>query len=175
ECPGAGWAPRRRVRAAPSGRTRRSARKGARGSWTAAPRSCFLFAPSRRRSCPPVLRNRSHAQRSMAVVLRLRRTGRKNLPCFRIIATDSRFPRDGRLLETLGLYDPLRKAPQTRVQIALERTQRWIAAGAKPSDIVASILRQRGIAARPQKPPDRGARTGKTKVRARRDARSAER
>jgi small subunit ribosomal protein S16 len=111
----------------------------------------------------------------MAVVLRLRRTGRKNLPCFRIIATDSRFPRDGRLLETLGLYDPLRKDPQTRVQIDLERTQRWIAAGAKPSDIVASILRQRGITARPQKPPDRGARTGKTKVRARRDALRAER
>jgi small subunit ribosomal protein S16 len=111
----------------------------------------------------------------MAVVLRLRRTGRKNLPCFRIIATDSRFPRDGRLLETLGLYDPLRKDPLTRVQIDLERAQRWIAAGAKPSDIVASILRKRGITAKVRKPVDRGVRTGRTKTRARRDALQAER
>ncbi len=87
----------------------------------------------------------------MAVVLRLRRTGRKNLPCFRIIATDSRFPRDGRLLETLGLYDPLRKDPLTRVQI------------------------ERGITARVKKPIDRGVRTARTKTRARRDALAAAR
>jgi len=106
----------------------------------------------------------------MAVVLRLRRTGRKNLPCFRIIATDSRFPRDGRLLETLGLYDPLRADPQARVQIDLERTKHWISLGAVPSDIVASILRKRGVFAHVGKRRDRGSRTGKTKTRARRDA-----
>src|SRR6185503_2362722 len=83
----------------------------------------------------------------MAVVLRLRRTGRKNLPCFRIIATDSRFPRDGRLIETLGLYDPLRKDDAQRVQVDLERVKHWLGVGAKPSDIVASILRRRGVTA----------------------------
>ena len=105
----------------------------------------------------------------MAVVLRLRRTGRKNLPCFRIIATDSRFPRDGRLLESLGLYDPLRKDPQTRVQLDLERAKHWISKGVKPSDIVASILRKRGITAVVPKIRDRGSRTGKTKARLHRD------
>ena len=106
----------------------------------------------------------------MAVVLRLRRTGRKNLPCFRIIATDSRFPRDGRLLETLGLYDPLRKDPATRVQVDLERAKHWISQGAKPSDIVAAILRKRGITAHVPKPRVREGRGTKTKTRARRDA-----
>src|SRR5258705_10464670 len=106
----------------------------------------------------------------MAVVLRLARTGRKNLPCFRIIATDSRVPRNGRLLETLGLYGPLRKDPQTRVQLDLERAQHWIANGAKPSDIVASILRKRGVTARIPKRRVRGSREAKTKTRARRDA-----
>ena len=104
----------------------------------------------------------------MAVVLRLRRTGRKNLPCFRIIATDSRFPRDGRLLETLGLYDPLRKDPATRVQVDLERAKAWIAQGAKPSDIVASILRKRGVTAHVPKRRVREGRGAKTKTRARR-------
>lgn len=105
----------------------------------------------------------------MAVVLRLRRTGRKNLPCFRIIATDSRFPRDGRLLETLGLYDPLRKDPATRVQVDLERAKHWISVGAKPSDIVASILRKRGVTAHVPKRRVREGRSAKTKTRARRD------
>ena len=50
----------------------------------------------------------------MAVVIRMRRTGRKNRPCFRINVTDSRFPRDGRLLETIGLYDPIRKATRAK-------------------------------------------------------------
>ena len=106
----------------------------------------------------------------MAVVLRLRRTGRKNLPCFRIIATDSRFPRDGRLLETLGLYDPLRKDKETQVQIDLERAKHWISVGAKPSDIVASILRKRGITAHVPKRRQRTGRGVKTKTRARREA-----
>jgi len=111
----------------------------------------------------------------MAVVLRLRRTGRKNLPCFRIIATDSRFPRNGRLLETLGLYDPLRKEEEKRIQLDEERARHWLSVGAKPSDVVASILRTRGIHARV---PARRERTGRgqaTASRARRDRVQAER
>jgi small subunit ribosomal protein S16 len=111
----------------------------------------------------------------MAVVLRLRRTGRKNLPCFRIIATDSRFPRDGRQLETLGLYDPLRKDPATQVQLDVERAKHWLSVGAKPSDIVASILRKRGITARVPKRRVRASRSAPTKARARRDATRAAR
>ena len=92
----------------------------------------------------------------MAVVIRLRRTGRTNLPCFRITATDSRFPRDGRSLETLGLYDPLRKEGPTQVQVNRERVEYWLSQGAKASDSVASILRRQGIVvARPVKPRER--------------------
>lgn len=111
----------------------------------------------------------------MAVVLRMRRTGRKNLPCFRIIATDSRFPRDGRQLETLGHYDPLRKDPAVGIQLDLERVKHWISVGAVPSPIVSSILRKRGITATVPKRPDRSGRGAKTKRRATKDAARAAR
>jgi len=111
----------------------------------------------------------------MAVVIRMRRTGRKNLPCFRIIATDSRFPRDGRQLETLGHYDPLRKDPAIQVSLDLERVKHWISVGAVPSQIVASILRKRGILAGVKKRPDRKGRSAKTKRRATKDAAQAAR
>jgi len=111
----------------------------------------------------------------MAVVLRMRRTGRKNLPCFRIIATDSRFPRDGRQLETLGHYDPLRKDPAIQVQLDLERVKHWISVGAVPSPIVASILRKRGITSGVKKRPDRKGRSAKTKKRSTKDAARAAR
>jgi len=111
----------------------------------------------------------------MAVVLRLRRTGRKNLPCYRIVATDSRFPRDGRQLETLGHYDPLRKDPALQVQIDVERAQHWISVGARPSEIVASILRKRGVHAKAKPPRERKGRGKTTKTRATRDAERAAR
>jgi small subunit ribosomal protein S16 len=111
----------------------------------------------------------------MAVVIRLRRTGRTNLPCFRITATDSRFPRDGRSLETLGLYDPLRREVAQQVQLERERIEYWLSQGAKASDAVASILRRNGIVvARPVKKRER-VRGKKTSVRTRRDAASAKR
>lgn len=87
----------------------------------------------------------------MAVVIRLRRTGRKNLPCFRINVTDSRFPRDGRLIETVGVYDPLRKDPAAQLVVKPERIAHWLSVGAKPSDIVASILRKKGVPMPPRK------------------------
>lgn len=112
----------------------------------------------------------------MAVVLRLRRTGRKNLPCFRIIATDSRFPRDGRHLESIGLYDPLRKDDAARIRIDLERAKHWIGKGAKPSDVVASILRKRGLyAVVPAKKRKRPERSRVTKTGERRSKLEAER
>jgi small subunit ribosomal protein S16 len=81
----------------------------------------------------------------MAVVIRMRRTGRKNRPCFRINVTDSRFPRDGRMIETLGLYDPIRKDPAAQLTLDVERARHWMKAGAKPSETVASIFRRRGV------------------------------
>lgn len=111
----------------------------------------------------------------MSVVIRLRRTGRKNLPCFRINVTDSRFPRDGRMLETIGLYDPLRKDPAAQVVVNAERAKHWIDHGAVVSEVVASILRRKGLKdlLRPRKLRERPGRTAKkTKTRATRDART---
>jgi len=111
----------------------------------------------------------------MAVVIRLRRTGRTNLPCFRITATDSRFPRDGRSLENLGLYDPLRKEGPTQVQVDRERVEYWLNQGAKASDSVAAILRRQGIVvARPAKKRER-VRYKKTATRATRETSSKQR
>lgn len=95
----------------------------------------------------------------MAVVIRLRRTGRKNLPCFRITATDSRFPRDGRSLETLGIYDPLRKEPAQQLRLNEERTRWWIEHGAVPSDIAQSLFKKLGVF--PKKPHVKRDRSGR--------------
>ncbi|HEX6884388.1 MAG TPA: 30S ribosomal protein S16 [Planctomycetota bacterium] len=81
----------------------------------------------------------------MAVVLRMKRTGRKNRPSYRISATNSRNARDGRTLETLGHYDPASPVEALRLKLDPERVKYWLALGAKPSDTVASILRQQGI------------------------------
>ncbi|MBL8857251.1 MAG: 30S ribosomal protein S16 [Planctomycetes bacterium] len=107
----------------------------------------------------------------MAVVIRLRRTGRKNLPCYRITVTDSRFPRDGRSLETLGLYDPLRRDAQSQLTLDQERTAHWLKNGAVASDIVQSLFKR--LAVFPRKVDERRKRPGrkqKTATRARREA-----
>lgn len=95
----------------------------------------------------------------MAVVIRLRRTGRKNLACFRITATDSRFPRDGKTLETLGLYDPLRRDAAQQVKLDEERTRWWIEHGAVPSEIMQSIFKRLGLF--PKKPHVKRDRAGR--------------
>ncbi len=79
----------------------------------------------------------------MAVVLRLMRSGAKKRPFYRIVAADSRRQRDGRFLEILGHYDPL-KNPHTLV-LKQEPIAVWLQNGAVPSDQVASLLRQAGI------------------------------
>lgn len=81
----------------------------------------------------------------MAVVLRMKRTGRKNRPCYRISATNNRNARDGRTLETLGHYDPASPVESLRLKIEAERVKHWLDHGAKPSDTVASLLRKLGI------------------------------
>jgi small subunit ribosomal protein S16 len=112
----------------------------------------------------------------MAVVIRMRRTGRKNRPCFRINVTDSRFPRDGRLLETIGLYDPIRKDPAAQLTIDVERARHWLKNGAKPSETVTSIFRTRGVfEPKPIVKRERPGRKKPTKARERRDKLAAER
>ena len=81
----------------------------------------------------------------MAVKPRLKRTGRKHLPCYRLNAIDSRAPRDGRAIEELGLYDPLQKDPDKQINFKRERIEYWLSVGAQPSETVANLLETAGI------------------------------
>jgi small subunit ribosomal protein S16 len=81
----------------------------------------------------------------LAVRIRLTRVGATKRPSYRVVAIDSRKPRDGRSLEILGFYDPLTD-PAT-VQIDADKLNAWIAKGAKPSDTVGKLMRQAGIGA----------------------------
>jgi small subunit ribosomal protein S16 len=74
----------------------------------------------------------------MAVRLRLKRTGKKKQPSYRVVAVDSRKPRDGRVLEVIGTYDP-RQEPSA-ISIVNERAVHWLSHGAQPSDTVSKLL-----------------------------------
>jgi len=76
----------------------------------------------------------------MAVKLRMSRMGRRHRPFFRINAVESRTPRDGRIIEKLGHYDPLEKDEAKQIVLDLERAKFWIEQGAVPSETVAQIL-----------------------------------
>lgn len=105
----------------------------------------------------------------MSVVIRLRRTGRKNRPCYRINVADTRFPRDGRMIETIGVYDPLRRDPAQQLVLDTERAKHWVALGAKPSEIVTTIFKRQGlIVAKPHVKRDRSGRGAKPTATAKR-------
>lgn len=74
----------------------------------------------------------------MAVVIRLKRTGAKGRPFYRVVVADSRYPRDGRFIEQLGFYDPLTH-PST-FKVDAEKFAKWIRVGAKPSESVAVMM-----------------------------------
>lgn len=76
------------------------------------------------------------------VRIRLRRVGRKKAPVYRIIVADSRSPRDGRFIETIGQYDPRREGG---LNVDSERANHWLDMGAQPSDTVRSLLRRAGV------------------------------
>ena len=79
----------------------------------------------------------------MAVVIRLKTMGTKKKLKHRIVVTDSRFPRDGRFLEEVGVWDPSKKPPV--ISLRSNRVEHWLKNGAKPSDTVRSILKKAGI------------------------------
>ena len=81
----------------------------------------------------------------MAVKLRLMRMGKKKQPVYRIVAADSRSPRDGRFIEILGTYEP--RAEPSRVVVDDEKVARWLRDGAKPTETVARLLARSGNAA----------------------------
>lgn len=80
------------------------------------------------------------------VRLRSQRYGSKKSPFYRIVATDSRNPRDGRFIEVVGTYDPLTN-PAT-VKLDEEKVMEWLSLGAKPTDTVKSLLSKEGLLAK---------------------------
>ena len=79
----------------------------------------------------------------MAVKIRLRRLGQKKAPFYRIVVADSRSPRDGRCIEEIGTYDPMKDPSEYHVNEELAK--KWLANGAQPTDTVARILKAAGI------------------------------
>lgn len=82
----------------------------------------------------------------MAMKIRLARGGSKKRPFYRIVAADSRMPRDGRFIEKLGTYNPLLpKDSEDRVRMDVERVKHWLAQGAQTTDRVARMLEAAGV------------------------------
>ena len=79
----------------------------------------------------------------MAVKLRLKRMGSKQKPFYRIVAADSRSPRDGRFIEVVGTYNPIKKTAE--VNIDEEKALKWLNNGAEPTETVRSLLSDKGI------------------------------
>jgi small subunit ribosomal protein S16 len=81
----------------------------------------------------------------MAVKIRMKRIGTKNTPVFRIVVADGRSPRDGKFIEEIGTYQPLKKGDNFTID--LERVKYWVGNGAQPSDTVASFIKKASRAA----------------------------
>jgi small subunit ribosomal protein S16 len=79
--------------------------------------------------------------------IRLRRTGKKKQPSYRVVVADSRAPRDGSFVETIGLYDPLTDPPTIRIDD--EKARGWMTKGAQPSETVVKLMRRQGILPKP--------------------------
>ena len=79
----------------------------------------------------------------MSVKLRLRRTGRKKQPLYRIVVADSRSPRDGKFIEVVGQYAP--RQGENALNLKTDRVHHWLDNGAQPTDTVRSLLRKAGV------------------------------
>ena len=109
----------------------------------------------------------------MAVAIRLARGGSKKRPYYRIVVADSRSPRDGRFIEKVGTYDPMKpKDDAGRVVLETDKIQAWLAKGAQPTDRVLRFLDNAGLMKRsPRNNPQKAVPGKKSQERA--DARAA--
>jgi small subunit ribosomal protein S16 len=87
--------------------------------------------------------NRRSSTLSMAVKIRLRRHGMKKAPYYRVVVADSRSPRDGRFIESIGYYHPTEEP--SRIQIDADKARDWLAKGAQPTDAVVKLLEVAGV------------------------------
>ncbi len=78
----------------------------------------------------------------MAVKLRLTRLGAKKNPFYRVVAADSRYPRDGRFIEVIGTYNPMTEPAE--IKIDAEKAKNWIKNGAQPTETVRALLKKSG-------------------------------
>ena len=109
----------------------------------------------------------------MAMKIRLSRGGSKKRPFYRIVATDSRMPRDGRFIEKLGTYNPLLpKDSEDRVKMDMERIQHWLDKGATPTDRVSRFLEAAGVIEKKTRNNPKRAEPG-TKAKERAESRAA--
>ncbi|MBL4750905.1 MAG: 30S ribosomal protein S16 [Amylibacter sp.] len=98
----------------------------------------------------------------MAMKIRLARGGSKKRPFYRVVAADSRMPRDGRYVEKLGTYNPLLpKDSEDRVKLDMERVQHWLNEGAQPTDRVARFLEAAGVLTKTERSNPEKAKPGK--------------
>src|SRR5881628_1122628 len=97
--------------------------------------------PPRRRSRSA--RNPSHGGNRLAVKLRLTRVGSKKNPVYRIVAADSRSPRDGKFLEIVGRYNP--QTDPSTIDLDAEKVKDWLGKGAQPTEAVAKLIKISGI------------------------------
>ena len=108
----------------------------------------------------------------MAMKIRLARGGSKKRPFYRIVASDSRMPRDGRFLEKIGTYNPLLpKDSEDRVKMDVERIQYWLGQGAQTTDRIARMLEAAGVIEKTERSnPKKGAPGKKAQERAKEKA-----
>ena len=78
----------------------------------------------------------------MAVKIRLKRMGKKKAPFYRIVVADARSPRDGKFIEEIGTYDPLKNPAE--IIIDNDAAQKWLSQGAQPTDTVRALLKKSG-------------------------------
>ena len=111
----------------------------------------------------------------MSLKIRLTRGGAKKRPYYRIVVADSRSPRDGRFIEKIGSYDPMKaKDAADRVVLDTEKVQAWLAKGAQPTDRVLRFLDAAGLAKRPARNnPSKAVPGDKAKERAEKKAEKA--
>ncbi|HYF53618.1 MAG TPA: 30S ribosomal protein S16 [Salinarimonas sp.] len=98
----------------------------------------------------------------MSLKIRLTRGGAKKRPYYRIVVADARSPRDGRFIDKVGTYDPMKpKDDPARVQLETDKIQAWLAKGAQPTDRVLRFLDAAGLAKRPARSNPQKAQPGK--------------
>lgn len=79
----------------------------------------------------------------LMVKIRLQRVGAKKAPFYKIVVADSRYSRDGRIIEEIGNYDPMKEP--VAVNLEAEKVQDWISKGAQPTDTVRALIKKAGI------------------------------